>query len=137
VNFKISLTSLLIIAIIATATFAVSYGLLTWTGVVTWTTESKQFTVWDAATGGTSISTPFTDSLPPIIPNDQYVYDFYLQNDGNIPLTVTVTGTPVGCTVSWNNPSWTIPVGTTRVHAELTLTLTAAGSYSWQFQISS
>jgi hypothetical protein len=134
VNFKISLASLFIIAIIAVATFAVGYALSTWTGAVTWT-ESKQFTVWTAPTGGTTVNSGFTDDLGSIIPNDQYTYDFYLQNDSTVPITVTVTGTPVGCTVSWNNPSWTIPVGA-RVEAELTLTLTATGSYSWQFQIS-
>jgi hypothetical protein len=134
VNLKISLASIFLIAIIATVTFGVTYAILTWTGTINWTTQD--FTVWDSPTVGNKISSPYTDDWVVTI-GEQDAVKFYLQNDGSASITIIVTGeTKTGCTATWNNPSgWTIPVGT-RVLAELTITITGEGSYSWQFQIS-
>ena len=121
----------------------VAWGVSTWTGLITWDIEEaevKEFSVWDSLTDGSEVFTTWQDPLG-TIPQAQlpYPYEktFYLQNDGNIEFTVIVTETlETGCNGEWSNGgSYTLAVGSTRVQATLTLTITGEGSYEFDFTI--
>ena len=119
----------------------VAWALTTWTGTITWQiTEEEEFSVWGSIDGTDELGQPWTVDLglDPI----GYTKDFYLQNDGNVEITVAVTSTPIGlCSAEWTdamgNPttSWQILEGSTRVQATLTLTISGDGGYSFEFNI--
>jgi len=118
----------------------IGYALTTWSGTISWTVESEQFSVWDSAVGGSEIASPYAPAST-VLTIGVHTYDFYLQNDGNVPINVTATtvGTPVNCTASWSGTPagvYTVPTGTTRVLATLTLNVSGGGSYDWNFQVS-
>lgn len=132
------------LAFIGLAILIVSGGILaycaymTWQGSISWNVpEVKEFTVWDSASSGSEIDSPYSNGLGDVSVGQQ-TFDYYIQNDGNVEITVTVQSeNPSGCSASWlSSGSYTVPVGTTRVQATLTLTITAPGSYSWEFRVS-
>jgi len=106
-----------------------------WHGTITWTLESKKFSVYDSATGGNLLLDPYTKPQGIVTPGI-YTFDFYLQNDGTVSITIQISNpSGSGATPSWNSPNWIVNVGTTRVPATLTLGISATGSYSWEFTI--
>jgi hypothetical protein len=108
-----------------------------WTGTAAW--SMKKFSVWDSNTGGTQLASPYTLPNPPTTPGT-YIYHYYLENDGTAAATVTVTNgqiTGAGNTATWNaNGVYSLPVGSTRTDATLTLSITIDGTYTWTFTIS-
>lgn len=113
------------------------WAVTSWTGTVTWQIEEKEFSVWDSLEGGSELTTWDEDLGTLTTPYPTIIRNFYLQNDGNVEIIVEATATSsTGCTPSWSSTgSYTIPVGTTRVHAELTLIIMDVGSYSFEFNI--
>jgi hypothetical protein len=119
-------------------------GYFAWQGSITWDIEEaevKEFTVWDSLTDGSEVFTNWQEPLG-TIPQAQlpYLYEktFYLQNDGNVEFTVIVSETlETGCVGEWSNSgSYTLAVGSARVQATLTLTITEDGGYNFEFTIS-
>jgi hypothetical protein len=117
-NFsKKALALLCIFTFVATIGLTLAY--TTWNATGTWTTTNKNFSIWDSAANGNQLSSPY-----------------YIQNDGNTPLTVAIAGgavTGTGNTAAWDHNTYTVPVGTTRTAATLSLTITSDGSYTWSF----
>jgi len=128
------------IAFLAFTIFTIGvHALTTWRGTIQWTLATKTFEVWNAETGGTKLTSPYTLTEPNPLSIGDHVYNFWLENTGTITITITATtfGTPVGCTASWSSSGvYSVPVGTTRVQVVLTLTISASGSYSWDFVVS-
>jgi hypothetical protein len=64
--------------------------------------------------------------------NASMVFHFWIQNDGSLPMNVTVTGEiKNNCSSSWTLPV-NIAVGL-RAGAVLTLNITDSFSYTWTF----
>jgi len=106
----------------------------TWQGTITWQIAVKQFIVKD--TSGNELSSPYTKNLG-VITTTPYTYEavFIIKNDGNVPITVNVVeGTKQGCTATWNATSVTLDVAKSAA-LKLTLNITDAGSYSFNFQV--
>lgn len=131
-NRKLVIATALVLASLVICVYApLIYNIkITWTGVT-----DKNFEVYDVPSGGSPLGQPWTQTNL-IIPTP-HIVDFYIENIGNVPITVEVdliNAVGVNCTASWSDGgSYTVPVGETRVHAELTLTLTGAGSYDFNF----
>jgi len=94
-----------------------------WNQGISWNIPANtNITVWTAATAGTQ--SPTTLNLT--TPANPTIINYYIQNDGNVPLTVTasITFNTGSATVTWNPTSGivTVPVGPTRIHLILTLT---------------
>lgn len=83
---------------------------------------------------GTSISSDQNIVLGIANNGDEFTYDYYVVNDGNVPIIVVVSeGTPTNCIVAWSTTSETIAVG---ANAQYTLTLTVSGSPGDDFSYS-
>lgn len=135
---KIRLRTLaIILAVISITSISGVIALTSWNGGATWSgLGTKTFEIYNVATGGVKLDSPYT---LPSVAFGVNTYTFYIENTGNVPITVSVTGaTTVGCAASWTNSGiYTVPVGATRTVATLTLTVTAdSGSYSWAFSVS-
>ena len=117
----------------------VAWGVSTWMGTITWELTTEDFSVWDSATVGSEIATPWSPATLeiPSYPHTPLMYEFYLQNDGNVEITIAVTElSEVGCSGEWSSAgSYTVAEGSTRVLATLTLTITGDGGYSFEFNI--
>ena len=127
-------TKYAILGIIGVALAAgVTYAATNWSQGINWNIGSAtDFTVWSASTGGTQIATGTPLDLS--TPTDPTIINYFIQNDGNVPIRVTgtVTGDVNEVTQTWN-PSGAyvdVPVGTTRILITLTLTDFSVGSYS-------
>jgi hypothetical protein len=124
------------IFLLAISAIWIAYSLTLWVGTISWTVEEKAFSVWDSASDGATINSPYTLDLGTISMGQQ-TFDFYIQNDGDIEITVNVQSeVESGCTSSWSSTgSYVVPIGTSRALATLTLDITATGSYDWEFVI--
>lgn len=132
----------LLFAVFLVFVVGITLAVIHWEGTITW--GVGDFTVWDSATLGTELTTPWRETLIiPEYPHGPLTYDFYLENDGDVEITVVVAEDPAntGCLSEWSDESgtqttsWSIPKGDTRVLATLTLTINAAGSYDFDFDI--
>ena len=132
-------TKIALVVLVALAgTIGAVYAVSTWSGGVTWVITDKNFKVYDSASGGAELASPYTVSAPPTAVGT-YTYTYYLENTGNTAINVVVGGaapTGSGNTASWSQSgSYSLPVSTTRVAATLTLNLASSGSYTWTFSI--
>jgi len=127
VNKLIKWTTVIIAALVVGA--AISYAVTTWSQNVSWNINADtNFSVWTAATAETEA--PLTLDLS--VPTEPTNVNYYIQNDGNVPIRVTgaVTFTSGSATVTWNPASGyvDVPVGTVRLHIILTLTSFSTGT---------
>ena len=131
-NISRIIVVLMVIAIASVSLWAIAT-LPPWHGTVTFQ-ETPGFSVWNAPTGGSNLTSPYTLPLDGVNNNAVSNTTFYLQNDGGYNLSISVAnGTPVNCAASWSNNTFILPVGSTRVPDILTITITGTGSYSWDF----
>ena len=132
-------TLAVVLLVACLAGIIVAWGVSTWMGTITWELTTEDFSVWDSATVGSEITTPWAPTTLeiPSYPHTPLTYEFYLQNDGNVEITIDVTElSEVGCSGEWSSAgSYTVAEGSTRVLATLTLTITGDGGYSFEFNI--
>jgi len=119
------LITLSIIAAIGGGIALIGGAVTNWGQTIGWNINSDtNFAIYDSAISGTEISTPATLDLG--TPSDPTVINYYIQNNGNVPITVTgdIVFNSGSATVTWNpvTGTVTVPVGTAR--AQITLTLT-------------
>jgi len=127
---KISTKLTIIILTVIAVSSILAYALLSWHGTISGT--ALNFSVWDSASGGTSLASPYSLPVSPV--NASMLFHFWIQNDGSLPLNVTVTEDVAhnfNCMASWSLPI-NIAV-TSRGEANLTLTVTGSFSYTWDF----
>lgn len=126
---------LVIVIAVILGSIAVAYGGYTlWEGRIQWEMQQTSFSVWDSSFGGTEYISPYT--LEEIWSGGEQTVYFYLENEGNVPITISVTSeTPDGCTATWSNDgSWDLLVTTARTSVTLTLVISPTGSYVWEFE---
>jgi len=103
----------------------------TWQMSISWTYEVETIQAytdmgctipWDHTLNLVGVSTPQT-------------FDFYIQNEGNVAVDVTITNEVLsGATVAWTPTSLSsLTVGTSG-QMTLTITFTADGSYDFDFE---
>jgi hypothetical protein len=133
--FKGVSKKLLLVALLCgvVATAGIGLALLTWTGTISG--NIPNFSVWNAATVGSKLDSPYALDVSPVI-SSPLTFHFWIQNNYTSPMTFTVSGESlINCAVSWSLPS-AIPVGS-RGEAVLTLTVTDLAldsfSYTWTF----
>jgi len=128
------LIALATIAFIAFTAIAYATYVL-WTATITWTALKKQFVVKDET--GNMLPTPYSINLGTIEVPTTKTFTFYIENDGNVPITVNVVEvTEVGCSGTWNAGSFDIDVGGS-AEAVLTLYISGSGSYEFNFELAS
>lgn len=135
-NLNSKITAIVIVIAVAALLVGGVVAVTIWSGTANWTLTTKSFTVWNSPTDGSQLMTPYTVSPMPTTPGT-YTYSYYLQNDGNAAITVTVTGAPptgTGNTATWSNAgTYVLPVSSTRTEAQLTLVIATSGTYTWTF----
>jgi len=133
---KLSKKALAVIVFgILAGSIAVAYGGYTlWQGTIQWQMQQTAFSVWDSSFGGIEYTSPYATDK--IWSSGEHIMYFYLENEGNVPITISVTSeTPIGCTVTWSDGgTWNLPVTSARTSITLTLDISATGSYVWEFE---
>ena len=133
---QIKISTLILLCAIALSVSLFSVAALTgFSGTISWSNAgTKTFEVYDVSTGGTVLTTPHSITGATFGSN---TYTYYIQNTGNVPITITVNeGPETGCTATWVPTSTSVSVGTTRVLMTLTLDVTSnSGSYGWTFVV--
>ena len=122
----VSIAFALYLALYITVVVAASY----WHMEITWTLENTAIGVykdsalmipWDHTLALTGVTSPQT-------------FDFYIKNEGNVPVDVTVTNEViVGAAATWTPTSISNLAPGTNLKMTLTLTLTSDGSYNFDF----
>lgn len=122
---------LALISCVATVVYAATYY---WSMEITWTTADETIGVytdvdctipWDNSIPYTytNISIPSTETL-----------DFYIKNEGDVPINVTVVDVVAisGGSAGWSPTSLMLDIGQVKLMT-LTLTFEAEGSYKFDF----
>ncbi len=114
---------------VVVAIAGVSWAFVSWQGTVSGTVARK-FSVWDSSQGGTQLNPSINVG---VLDNNSMVMQFWIENDGSIGLSMTVTSeSSSNCVASWTLPSGI--VAGVRGKAVLTLNVTDSPfSYSWTF----
>lgn len=135
VNISKKALAVIVVGIIA-GSIAVAYaGYTLWQGTIQWTMEETAFSVWDSSSGGIEHTSPYAVDKG-FWSTGEHTVTFYLENEGNVPITISVTSeTPYGCMATWSNEgTWDLPVTTARTSVTLTLDISETGSYVWEFE---
>ena len=113
----------------------------TWHGGVQWQIApppTEDFTVWKDAEGTVEWLESDFHQLGELTPPVTHEVTYYLQNTGDVEIIVEPQMTvQEGCTVSWSDGGlgYTLPTVGTIIPATLTLEITGAGSYEFDFVI--
>ena len=133
---QIKLSTLMLLCVFALCVSIASVAALTgFSGTISWTNAgTKTFDVYTVETEGILLGAEYSISTA-IFGSNTYTY--WIQNTGNVPITITVNeGTETGCTATWTPTSTSVNVGDTRVLMTLTLDVTSnSGSYGWTFVV--
>ena len=121
------------IAFMSSLILTIAFGLTTWNRGFSGLISDSSFIVQSPL--GTEIPSGVTVALDIVNNGTVYNYDYYVLNNGNVPITVTVNDiTPVNCIISWNTDTNIIPIGGNILY-QLTLTIngTAGSTVSYSF----
>ena len=107
---------------------------LNWSGLTTLNVPPPSFSVWNQQTEGSNYTSPYSLDFGDVYNGTVETRDFYIQNDGGYTLNVTVTNEEIeNCTAKWDNYTFILLPGSTRVQNTLNITVTGIGWYGWDF----